>query len=216
MMKNLILLLFVSSLLLGCSSAKLVSNWKDPDTVLFHAYKVLIVGMTENASVREDFETKVQKEFRRRNVEAVRSTDLFDVDFTVAKQSEKQLTEVEEQLLEKDFDAILFTKIIGSENKKTLRNRLADTDRFLNTFSDDYLSHQAIFYEDNYYDNYTVFHAETALYCICVGKERETIWRAGIDITQPQNFKKTINEYIKLVIEAMEEQDLIFYTVNAL
>jgi signal recognition particle GTPase len=198
----------------SCSSAKLVSNWKDPDTVLFHAYKVLIVGMTENESAREDFETKLQNEFRKRNVEAVRSIDLFDVNFTTTEQSEKQLSEVEEQLLDKDFDAILFTKIIGSENKKTLRTKLADTDRFLNTFSDDYLSHQAIFYEGSYYDNYTVFHAETALYCICVGKERETIWKAGIDITEPKNFNKTINTYIKLIVEAMEEQDIIFYSLD--
>jgi len=213
-MKKTILLLTVVSFLWSCSSAKLVSNWKDPDTVLFHAYKVLIVGMTENESAREDFETKVQNEFKKRNVEAVRSIDLFDINFTTAERSEKQLNEVEEQLLDKDFDAILFTKIIGSENKKTLRTKLADTDRFLNTFSDDYLSHQAIFYEGSYYDNYTVFHAETALYCICVGKERETIWKAGIAITEPQNFKKTINTYVKLIIETMEEQDIIFYSLD--
>lgn len=213
-MKKIILLLTVVSFLWSCSSAKLVSTWKDPDTVLFHAYKVLIVGMTENESAREDFETKLQDEFRKRNIEAFRSTDLFDVDFTTVEQSEKQLSEVEEQLLDKDFDAILFTKIIGSENKKTLRTKLADTDRFLNTFSDDYLSHQAIFYEGSYYDNYTVFHAETTLYCICVDKERETIWKAGVHITEPKNFNKTINTYIKLIVEAMEEQDIIFYSLD--
>ncbi|MFD0798722.1 hypothetical protein ACFQZJ_14715 [Maribacter chungangensis] len=209
--KKQLLLFLVVTLLWNCKSTELVSNWKDPDTVLFHAYKVLIVGMTENDTVREEFETKIQAEFQKRNVEAVRSTDLFDVDFRVSEQSEKQLNEVEEQLLDKDFDAILFTKIIGSENKKTLRSRLADTDRLFNTFRDDYLSNQGIFYEDSYYDNYTVFHAETALYCICVGKERETIWRAAIDITEPKNFQKTIDEYIKLVISSMEEEDIIFY-----
>ncbi|MFT6796044.1 MAG: hypothetical protein ACJART_001182 [Maribacter sp.] len=211
-MKKLILLLIFTSSLWCCSSAKLVSNWKNPDIVLFHAYKVLIVGMTENDSIRGDFESKVQAEFQKRNVQAVRSVDVFDVDFTTSKQSEVQLTEVEQQLLDKDFDAILFTKIIGSEDKKTLRTRLSNVDRYLYTFQDDYISHQGIYYEDSYYDNYTVFHAETALYCICVGKERETIWRAGFNITDLQNFKKTAAEYIKLMILAMEEQDLIFYT----
>jgi len=216
MMKKLILLLIVASSLWSCTSAKLVSNWKNPDIVLFHAYKVLIVGMTENDSIREDFESRVQAEFQKRNVEAVRSVDVFDVDFTTSQQSEAQLTEVEQQLLDKDFDAILFTKIIGSENKKTLRTRLSDVDRYLYTFQDDYISHQGIYYEDSYYDNYTVFNTETALYCICVGKERETIWRAGFNITDVQNFKKTATEYIKLMILAMEEQDLIFYTVDEL
>jgi len=205
----------VSTLLFwSCTSTQLVSNWKDPDTVLFHAYKVLIVGMTEDDEVRGNFESKIQKEFEKRNVEAMRSVDLFDVKFTASKQSEKELSDVEEQLLDKDFDAILFTKLIGSENKVTLRNKISKVDRYLNSFQDDYLSHQGIFYEEDYYDNYTVFHAETALYCICVGKERKTIWRAGIDITEPENFEKTIDEYIKLVISAMEEQDLIFYDTD--
>lgn len=212
--KKSILLFTVTLLLCSCKSAQLVSNWKDPDTVLFHAYKVLIVGMTENVTLREDFETKMRGEFVKRKVDAVRSIDLFDVAFTTSEKSEKQLNEVEQQLLDKDFDAILFTKVIGSDNKKSLRSRLAETSRLFNSFSDDYLNNQRIFYADSPHDNYTVFNAETALYCICVGKERETIWRAGIDITATENFDKTIDSYIKLVVNAMEKQDLIFYTMD--
>ena len=210
-MKKIILFLFLMVFLVSCSSAYLVSNWKDPDTVLFHANKVLIVGMTENETVRENFENKLRKEFKKRNVEAVRSLDLFDVQFTSSEQSEKKLSEVEQQLLNKDFDAILFTKIIGSEDKTSLRSKLSNFERYSGMFSDDYIHNQGIYYEADYYDTYTVFHAETALYCICVGKERQIIWRAGIDITDPKNFEKTINDYVKLVLLAMEEQDLIFY-----
>lgn len=210
-MKKLVIIIFLATFISSCSSIQLVNNWKDPDTVLFHAYKVLIVGMTENEAVREDFENKLKTAFEQRNVEAVRSLDLFDVQFTNAKQSEKELSDVEEQLLDKDFDAILFTKVIGSENKKTLRAKLSNVDGYLQTFQDDYLRHQGIYYEDEYYETFTVFHAETTLYCICVGKERQTIWRAGIDITDPQNFEKSVDDYVKLVVLAMEKQDLIFH-----
>ena len=210
-MKKLLIIIFLAAFISSCSSTQLVNNWKDPDTVLFHAYKVLIVGMTENETVREDFENKLKAAFEQRNVEAVRSLDLFDVQFTNAKQSEKELSDVEEQLLDKDFDAILFTKVIGSEDKKTLRAKLSNVDGYLRTFQDDYLRHQGIYYEDGYYETFTVFHAETTLYCICVGKERQTIWRAGIDITDPQNFEKSVDDYVKLVVLAMEKQDLIFH-----
>lgn len=210
-MKKLVIIIFLATFISSCSSIQLVNNWKDPDTVLFHAYKVLIVGMTENEVVREDFENKLKIAFEQRNVEAVRSLDLFDVQFTNAKQSEKELSDVEEQLLDKDFDAILFTKVIGSEDKKTLRAKLSNVDGYLRTFQDDYLRHQGIYYEDEYYETFTVFHAETTLYCICVGKERQTIWRAGIDITDPQNFEKSVDDYVKLVVLAMEKQDLIFH-----
>lgn len=210
-MKKLVIIIFLAAFVSSCSSTQLVNNWKDPDTVLFHAYKVLIVGMTENETVREDFENKLKAAFEQRNVEAVRSLDLFDVQFTNAKQSEKELSDVEEQLLNKDFDAILFTKVIGSEDKKTLRAKLSNVDGYLRTFQDDYLRHQGIYYEDGYYETFTVFHAETTLYCICVGKERQTIWRAGIDIMDPQNFEKSVDDYVKLVVLAMEKQDLIFH-----
>lgn len=210
-MKNSIVIILLTTFLFSCSSTQLVTNWKDPETVLFHANKVLIVGMTHNETVREDFENKLKAAFEKQNIEAVRSLDLFDVQFTSAKKSENELAQVEEQLLDRDFDAILFTKVIGSENKKSLRSRLTNVEGYLNSFNDDYLNHQGIYYEDDYYDTFTVFHAETALYCICVGKKRQTIWKAGIDITDPQNFDKTVDDYVKLVLLAMEEQDLIFH-----
>jgi hypothetical protein len=207
-MKKLIILMALA--LIGCSSASLVTNWKNPEIVLFDANKVLIVGMTSNTEARAQFEEKLQDEFSKRNIEAFKSIDLFDVEFTSSEKSEEELSEVEQQLLNKDFDAILFTKIIGSENKETFRKRMSKMDWSLNSFNEDYLEHQPIFFEEDYYEEFTIYHAETSLYCICVGKERELIWRGNIDITDPVNIDKTIDDYIKLVVFALKEQDLIF------
>jgi hypothetical protein len=44
-----------------------------------------------------------------------------------------------------------------------------------------------------------------------VGKERQLIWKGGIDITDPRDFKKATADYVKLLVVAMEEQDLIFH-----
>ncbi|MBT8301424.1 MAG: hypothetical protein KJO63_08850 [Maribacter sp.] len=196
--------------LMGCSSAELVENWKNPDIVLFDANKVLIVGMTQDEDARDDYETKLHKEFKQRGVESMRSLDLFDVEFTTAERSEQELADVEQQLLDKDFDAILFTKVIGIENVENFRRSIDNLDRYYGGFEDDYLSHQNIYYDPEYYNDFTIYHAETSLYCICEGKERELIWRGSIDITDPIDVKKTINDYVKLVIMAMEDQDLIF------
>ncbi|WP_411030517.1 hypothetical protein [Spongiimicrobium sp. 3-5] len=194
----------------GCSTTQLVSNWKNPDIVLFDAYKVLIVGMTQNEEARENFETKLRKEFKKRGVVAVRSIDLFDVEFTSSEKSEEELSEVEHQLLDKGFDAILFTKIVGSENRQSFRKKMSQLDTYYGKFKDDYLSYQDIYYETDYYDEFTIYHAETSLYCICVDKERELIWRGAIDIMDPVNIDKTVEDYIKLVVLALEEQDIIF------
>ncbi len=197
-------------LLSGCASTQLVDHWKNPDIVIFDAYKVLIVGMTQNEDARKDFETRMKREFTNRGIEAVRSIDLFDVAFTTTVRTEEELNLVEQQLLDKDFDAILFTKVVGSANRQTVRKHISELDSYYGRFRDDYLSNQRIYFDQDYYDSYKVYHAETALYCICVGKERELIWRGAIDITEPENISKTIDNYIKLVVNGMRDDDIIF------
>lgn len=197
--------------LLGCSSVELVHSWKNPDIVIFDANKVLVVGMTPNEDAREMFETRMVRLFDKRGVEAVRSIDLFDVDFTSAARSEEELDEVEALLLDRDFDAILFTKVLGSENRTVFMERMADLESYETGFREDYLAHQDIYFDERYYDEYTVYHAETALYCICIGKERELIWQGALDITDPIDIRSTVDDYIKLIEFALEDQDLIFH-----
>jgi hypothetical protein len=195
---------------MGCSSTSLVENWKNPDIVLFHANKVLIVGMAQSKDARANFESQLQKEFAQRDVEAMRSLDVFDVDFTDIKRTDKELDDVEKSLLDKGFDAILLTKIIGSENRESFLTTTSKWDDYRGDFYDDYLSHQDIYFNEDYYETFTIYHAQTTLYCICEGKERSMIWRGSIDIMDPKNIDKTVKDYIKLVVKAMEEQDLIF------
>ncbi|MHA7863556.1 hypothetical protein [Flagellimonas marinaquae] len=197
-------------LLMGCSSTKLVGTWKNPDTVIFDAYQVLVVGMTQEDATRVEFETKFADALKSQGVDAVRSIDLFDVEFTSAERSEQELAEVEEQLLDKGFDAILFTKLVGMENRRTFKEHLNDMDKLFMRFSTDYLEHQDIYYDPEYYDTFSIYHAETSLYCICIGKEIELIWRGEVNVTEPNNINKAIDSYIKLVTKSMGEVDVIF------
>ncbi len=207
-MKKLIIALLI--VLMGCSSAEMVDNWKNPDIVIFDASKVLLVGISNNEESRVNFENKLQKEFEIRDVEAVRSLDVFDVDFTDSKRTEKELDALEQSLLDKDFDAILLTKIIGSETRQSFRKSINELYSNREGFNEDYRSHQDIYNDEEYYETYTVYNAETSLYCICVGKKRSLIWRGNIDILDPDNVEKTIKDYVRLIVVAMQEQDLIF------
>ena len=208
-MKKLLLLSLL--LLIGCNSVSLVENWKDPDTVIFHANKVLIVGMTQDSVVRAAYESELVKEFNKRNVEAMRSIDIFDVAFTDTPKTEQELDEVEQRLLEKDFDAILFTKLIGSEDKKGFVRSYSEWDNYWSRFNEDYFEYQDVYSNPGIPHTFTVYHAQTTLYCICEGKERAMIWRGSVDITDPKNIERSVGSYIKLVLLALEEQDLIFY-----
>ncbi|WP_136467567.1 hypothetical protein [Flagellimonas onchidii] len=208
-MKAKLIALFIL-MLSGCSSAKLVSTWKNPDIVLFDAYKVLVVGMAQDENVRIEFETRVKNRLNQKGIDAMRSIDLFDVKFTSSKMSEQELSTVEQQLLDKGFDAILFTKVIGTENKRTFRERLRNIGDMYTNFSNDYLDHQNIYYDAEYDKTFKVYRAETSLYCICVDKERELIWRGNIDVPEPVDMNKTIDSYIKLIENKMQEQEVLF------
>lgn len=204
---------FLFTLLLsGCSAVRLESSEKNPDIVLFQANKVLIVGMSRDPGARTAFESRLQRAFNAEGIEAVRSLDVFDVRFTESERSEAELDEVEQRLIDLDFDAILITRVIGSETRTTLREKIQEIDASYDRFSEDYLLHQGVYYDRNYYELATEYYTETALYCICQGKERNLIWKASMLVSDPSNVDQVVKEYTGLLLEEMERLQLIFGT----
>ena len=95
-------------------------------------------------------------------------------------ETEEELDRVEQQLLDKDFDAILLTKVVGTERHTNLAQSLGEIGAAYERFSRDYVVHQDIYFDKAYYEAPTDYYTETSLYCICVGKERSLVWRNNI------------------------------------
>ena len=203
-------IIFVSILFMGCASPKLISSWKSPDADTYQVYKVLVVGMTQDEEVRNAFETRLRDALRDKGFEAERSLELFDKEFTTSEKTEADLDEVEQSLLAKGFDAILLTKIVGSENRETFRQRMNGIDNLYNQFSNDYLNNQKVYYDSDYYETFKIYTAETSLYCICIEKERALIWRGNINVAEPVKLEKTIDSYIKVIETAMQKEAVLF------
>lgn len=201
--------LFLCLLLTSCSTTELVENWKNPDIDAYSPNKVLLIGMTSNLEARQQFEKQLQTEFASRGIESVMSLELFNPSFTTVKQTEEALKTLETQLINDGFDTILFTKVIGVEDKIEYKKDFDDYNNTYKKFSDDYLKYQDAYYNPDYYDEYTVYHTETSMYCICPTKARELIWKGYIDIMDPQSISESVNDYIRLVIVVLEEQQLI-------
>ena len=193
----------------SCSTSKMVNQWKSPTTDVFEANKVLVIGMSSNQENRMAYEQKLVDIFNKKGVRAVKSIDFFEQSFTEAKQSENQLNEIEGQLLEAGFDAILFTTVTGSENKVTAVQSFKDIGNTLESFRDYYYSNQHVFYEEYTREIYQVYHTESALYCICPDKERELIWKGYIDIIDPQKIEKSVSDYVKVLMQELEQQQLL-------
>ena len=212
-MKHLLLFLVFFSLI-SCSSTKIIENWKNPNIDSYEPHKVLIVGMTPNTEARLQFEKQIKEEYENRGIEATISLDLFKATFTEEKKSEAELKQVENTLIENGYDTVLFTKIVGVEDKVAYYKNYGDNSDTYKKFNQDYLEHQDIYYNTDYYENYKVFHAETTLYCLCPTKDRELIWKGFIDITNPETVDKTVTDYVELLLFVLEEQNLIESVFN--
>ena len=203
------ILLFCSILLSNCAATQIVTDWKNPDVDSIDIYKVLVVGMTANTDARESFENRLKIEFESRGIEAVKSITLFDPGFSTEQKSKKELDSIENVLVSMGFDSVLFTKVIGIEDKIGYAKSFRNYENTYRKFKEDYLMYQDVYYNPEYYDEYTVYHTESSLFCICPSKSRELVWKGYIDITDPKSSEKIVKEYVNLIIAALEAQRLI-------
>ncbi|RMA58773.1 hypothetical protein BXY75_2150 [Ulvibacter antarcticus] len=200
--------MLLSFLLIGCSSSRLIQQYKNPDTVNFEANKILIIGISEDKELRRAYEKQMMESLEKESVIAVKSVDFFETSFTDNKKSLNQLNEIENSLLEAGFDAILFTKITDQESRVTLVDSYRNFAKHYQTFEDYYYGNQHIYFKEQQ-ERYQVYTTETSLFCICPGKERELLWRGEIEVVDGDKVNRNINSYISILIKTLKENKLL-------
>lgn len=204
-----LLLITLALLLTSCSSTQLVDTWRNPEIPEFSTSKILIVGMTSDTKARKKFEQQLKDEYLSKGINAIMSLDVFDKSITSEEKTEDELLALEKKMIDDGFDSVLLSKVIGVEDAIAYNSTYRDNDYSYRNFRDDYYTHQDIYYNPEYYIKYKVYHAETSLYCFCSGKERELIWKGYIDIVDPESTKKTIDDYVHLVMYALDQEQLL-------
>ncbi|MBW2938280.1 hypothetical protein KXJ69_09195 [Aureisphaera sp. CAU 1614] len=206
-MKNIVMLLLIF-ILSSCSSTKLVNQWKSQDTPVYEANKILVVGMSSDIEVRRSFEEELSKSLESKGVVAVRSIDFFENVFQVEEKTEKEMDLIENSLLEAGFDSVIFSKLIGAEEKVTLMQASKNFDRDFLNFKEYYIENQSV-YTTRETNSYKIYHTETSVFCICAGKERELLWKGNIDLVAPEKRSKSIKQYVKVLLNALEENEIV-------
>ena len=200
---------FLFSLLIGCSSTRLVNSWKNPDIQNFNPKKLIVVGMTQNLNGRTLFEQKLKDELSLRGINTIKSLEIFNPDFTHSKKTEEDIKEIVKVLNKKGVDAVLVTAVKGIENKKIEHRGYYNIDYRYNRFRNYYFIYQDIYYQPSYYDKYKIYHVESSLYNINSDSERTLIWTGYIDLIDPSAVDKTVNSYVTEVIKCLEKEQLI-------
>ncbi|MEH6763376.1 MAG: hypothetical protein V7655_02660 [Aequorivita antarctica] len=195
-------------LLSGCSSSKLVDEYINSESPNFQANKVLVVGLTPDGELQRQFEYSLLQALEAEGVIAVKSVDYFESTFNENNQTEENLKNIEKELLDAGFDAVLFSKVTGQESKVTIGQSYRNLTKSFESFSDYYNENKPV-YGNQQTEDYPVYNTETSLYCLCPGEERDLIWRGKIDIVDPPGAASTIRDYVKTLVQTLEKNNLL-------
>lgn len=209
-------LLYISFIVLslgltaGCTSAKLIQEYKNPESFNFMANKVLVVGISANKAIRRDYEKQMTESLEKKNVIAVKSIDFFEKSFTNNQKSIEQLNVIENQLIEAGFDAILFTKVIGQESRVTLVDAYKTFSKNYQNFEDYYYGNQHLYFKEQQ-ERYQVYTTETSLFCICPGKERELLWSGEIEVVDADKMNRNVSGYIRVLLNTLQDNNILIF-----
>ncbi|WP_152973878.1 hypothetical protein [Zhouia amylolytica] len=205
-----IVLISFTLLCFGCSSVKMTGSWRNESYREYTPKKVLIIGVTPNLTAQRMFEDKLANEFRSRGVLASTSTLIFPERFIENKQSEAQIQEEIQNLLDRKFDAILVSAVKGIDERQAYSEGYAKTDYYWRRFRGYYFVYQDIYYNPGYYEKYKVYHIESSLFSLNEESgESSLVWVANFDMVDPQDLGSSVNDYVESMVKALEKEGIL-------
>ena len=99
--------------------------------------------------------------------------------------------------------------LLGLQENNDFEKSFNEINKSVGSFMDYYYDNQDVFYEEYNRDSYKIYHTESALYCICPGKERELIWKGTIDIVDPLKLEQSVSDYVKVLTKKLKEQKIL-------
>ncbi len=196
-------------LLSSCSSAKLVSSWKNKEISTFQPQKLLVVGMTQNLTGRATFEEELSKAFIKHNINTYKSIEVIDASFSHTQQDKTQINKMVAKLSKDGFDAIVVSAVKGVEKIERYKPNYYNINYDWNRFGLYYHRFQDIYYSPRYYDKYEVYHIETAIYNINEKENRSLVWVGSFDVVDPQNITSTVKDYVAAIMKQLKYENLI-------
>jgi hypothetical protein len=202
-------LVLIMLLFSNCASTSLTKHWKNPDYPNFVPKNILVIGVTPDLEARKAFEFQLIRKLNARQVNALESSVVFEKSFQDSKKTETEIEAQLDKLMATGYDAILISLVKGVDKNVSYSGQSSKLDYRLRKFIGYYLAYQDAYFNQQYYDEYKVLTIETSLYSLKNDSDKSRIWYATYDLVDPKNIQKSINDYIKVVIKALEKENLI-------
>lgn|SRR5690606_9820224 len=206
------LLLLVAAVSLGaCSTTtRITGSWKDPavDASTGESKSVLIVPLSRNIELRTKLEDALAAKAAERNIEAVKSSDIFTPDFFQVLPGREELLG---QIKQTGVDAILTVSLIDTESEtRYVRGSTHYAPMPVYSWYGGFYTYlnywHPIMYDPGYYVTDKTYFLETNLYNAASG---QLVWSAQSETVNPTSIDAFAEEYPEVLLERMVKDGLL-------
>lgn len=192
--------ILLAIMLTACTTAKPVAEWRDPDYAGGTFDQILIVGVSEQVTIRRAFENTFVDRLKERNVDATASFAVMPGDSRPSEENIRAL------IADIRFDAVLITHLIGVEEEQVYSPPSYHMAPYYGGMYGYYNRIGAYAYEPGYYTRHERFRLETNLYDT---RTEALVWSIQSETVDPGSEQQLIDAKIKTVVERLSAQKLI-------
>jgi hypothetical protein len=203
--------LTVAALLLAIFSAanakstKIVTSWKNPNFTHSRFHNVMVVGMSDNAPVRADFEDALSAAMKEKSIEAIPGNTLL----LRPEGSKVDIEYIKDQIREHKIDAVIVSRLVSVKTETTYipGSTYMVPYPYYYSFYGYYSTLYPVVYSPDYLRTDKTVRIETNLYSTST-PQADLVWTAISDTMNPNNVEKAIKAVVKEVVKQMAKDDV--------
>jgi len=183
----------------GCASTRLVNAWQDPKFTGPPLHTIMVLRVTNQASVRRTFEDELVRQLQARGVQAVASYTLIPEDGEVPKER------LAEAVKASDVQGVLITRLVKVDRQTQVYPGSYPPGPYMGFYG--YYSGAWVgAYDPGQVYTYDVVTVETSLFD---AKADKLIWAGTTESFAPRDMKKDTQEFGGVVIDSLLAAKLI-------
>ena len=186
----------------GCATTEVTNTWKDPQQSGAPLRKVLVVGISNQASVRRAFEDTFAQSLAKAGVQAISSHTLIPKDGQIPEDA------LQKAVAEAGADGVLITRMVGQQTDlvatpSPMPPPIYGTRRYYYGY---YTGAWGGYYEPTSVQAYRYIVAETTVFR---ADKPEPAWSATTRTQEPDNVAKATEGFAKVMISALKKEGVI-------
>jgi hypothetical protein len=181
-------------------STKIINQWVSPDYASPRFKKIMVIGVSKQASIRRTFEDQFVTQLKAAGVDALPSYVYIPEDGQV---DEERLQAAVKQA---GANAAIVTRLVRVEKKTQVTPGYYQPPVVGFGFYRGYSAAWGGYYEPPSVYQYDVYISETSLYDMA---KNQLVWAGTVETTAPGDIDKEIERYVAIVIDALKSKHIL-------